>query len=401
MDKMAGLGTALPERPSKKSEKTPKQDPDDDADDPDFEAGISEADLMKALAGNREGLVSALQDKLSGLVGKSSGLIEFLPPKIKRRVEALQSIQGEHDELEEQFQKEKAELEAKYAKLYEPLYVKRADLVKGTTDVEHPEVEEVPEAGDAAEAAAAGDDEPGVPEFWLRAMKNHQLLTEQITERDEGPLKHLLDIKTDKDLEEGEKGFRLHFYFSENPYFTNSSLTKTYYMVDEEDPILERAEGSEIHWNAGKNTTVKVMKKKPRKGSRNTKPITKTEQCESFFNFFSPPTVPGEDEEIDDDEAERLQEVMEADYEIGAILRERIVPRAVAWYTGEAIEDDDEEDDEDDEGDEDDDEEDDEDDDDEDAEEEAPITKAGKGKGSKSNKNQAADGEQPPECKQQ
>ena len=31
------------------------------------------------------------------------------------------------------------------------------------------------------------------------------------------------------------------------------------------------------------------MKKKPKKGSKNTKPITKLEPTESFFNFFSPP----------------------------------------------------------------------------------------------------------------
>jgi nucleosome assembly protein 1-like 1 len=44
--------------------------------------------------------------------------------------------------------------------------------------------------------------------------------------------------------------------------------------------------------------TQKVMKKKPKKGAKNTKPVTKTEQCDSFFNFFSPPQVP-EDDDID------------------------------------------------------------------------------------------------------
>jgi nucleosome assembly protein 1-like 1 len=47
--------------------------------------------------------------------------------------------------------------------------------------------------------------------------------------------------------------------------------------------------------------TQKILKKKPRKGSKNTKPITKTEDCESFFNFFSPPQVPDDEEEIDED----------------------------------------------------------------------------------------------------
>lgn len=57
---------------------------------------------------------------------------------------------------------------------------------------------------------------------------------------------------------------------------------------------------TEIEWNAGKNLTQKVLKKKPKKGAKNTKPVTKTEQCESFFNFFSPPQVP-DDDDIDQD----------------------------------------------------------------------------------------------------
>ena len=47
--------------------------------------------------------------------------------------------------------------------------------------------------------------------------------------------------------------------------------------------------------------TQKLLKKKPKKGSKNAKPITKTENCESFFNFFNPPQVPEEDEDIDED----------------------------------------------------------------------------------------------------
>lgn len=57
---------------------------------------------------------------------------------------------------------------------------------------------------------------------------------------------------------------------------------------------------TEIEWVAGKNLTQKVLKKKPKKGAKNTKPVTKTEQCESFFNFFNPPQVP-DDDDIDQD----------------------------------------------------------------------------------------------------
>ena len=58
---------------------------------------------------------------------------------------------------------------------------------------------------------------------------------------------------------------------------------------------------TEIEWYPGKNVTQKIYKKKPKKGSKNTKPITKTEDCESFFNFFNPPEVPDDDEDIDED----------------------------------------------------------------------------------------------------
>jgi hypothetical protein len=58
---------------------------------------------------------------------------------------------------------------------------------------------------------------------------------------------------------------------------------------------------TEIEWYPGKNVTQKVLKEKPKKGSKNTKPITKIEECESFFNFFSPPEVPEDEEELDED----------------------------------------------------------------------------------------------------
>lgn len=58
---------------------------------------------------------------------------------------------------------------------------------------------------------------------------------------------------------------------------------------------------TEIEWYPGKCLTQKLLKKKPKKGSKNAKPITKTEECESFFNFFNPPQVPEDDEDIDED----------------------------------------------------------------------------------------------------
>nr|PNR52448.1 hypothetical protein PHYPA_008822 [Physcomitrium patens] len=74
-----------------------------------------------------------------------------------------------------------------------------------------------------------------------------------------------------------------------------------------------------IEWNVGKNLTEKVMKKKAKKGAKNTKPVAKTEQCESFFNFFSPPRLLPEDDVIDQ-EAGQLQDSVLNDYDIGGAL---------------------------------------------------------------------------------
>lgn len=101
------------------------------------------------------------------------------------------------------------------------------------------------------------------------------------------------DIKSEL-LQGDDQGFKLLFTFSENPYFSNTVLEKTYYMAEEDsEPILEKATGSDIKWNSGKNVTVKVMKKKSKgkKKDENKPPQTKTEPCDSFFNFFKPPQV--------------------------------------------------------------------------------------------------------------
>uniref|UniRef100_A0A7N0V063 Uncharacterized protein n=1 Tax=Kalanchoe fedtschenkoi TaxID=63787 RepID=A0A7N0V063_KALFE len=331
---------------------------------------------------DRAALVNALKDKLQSLAGQQTDVLENLTPKVRKRVEVLQEVQSQHDELEANFFEERAALEARYQKLYQPLYTKRYEIVNGLVEVD----------GVNKESSMSQEDntteDKGVPNFWLTAMKTNEVLAEEITERDEGALKYLNDIKWYR--VDDPKGFRLEFQFDINPYFKNLVLTKTYHMINEDDPILEKAIGTEIDWYPGKCLSHKILKKKPKKGSKNAKPITKIETCESFFNFFIPPQVPEDDEDIDDDAAEELQNRMEQDYDIGSTIRDKIIPHAVSWFTGEAVE-----------GDECDDlDEDREDKDDEEEEEED-------GKDRKTSKKrvsgglQGGQGEKPPDCKQQ
>ncbi|CAI9100607.1 OLC1v1037737C1 [Oldenlandia corymbosa var. corymbosa] len=327
---------------------------------------------------------SMMQNKLQDLTGKHSDVLENLSPAVRKRVES------QHDELEQKFFEERAALEAKYQKLYQPLYSKRYDIVNGNVEAEGVKTE----AAEGAKEEEGTTEEKGVPDFWLTALKNNEVIVEEISERDEAALKYLKDIKWSRI--DNPKGFKLEFFFDTNPFFKNSVLTKIYHMIDEDEPILEKAIGTEIEWYPGKCLTQKILKKKPKKGSKNAKPITKTEQCESFFNFFSPPQVPEDDEDIDEDAAEELQALMEQDYDIGSTIRDKIIPHAVSWFTGEAaqeefgdMDEDDEDDIDEDEEDEDDDEEEDEDDDEDDDEEDQPKSRKKKG-----GRAPAADGQQ-------
>lgn len=319
--------------------------------------------------------------------------VSKLSPGLRVRVEELQHIQEKHDDLEKEFRKERAALEEKYAKLYAPLYDERAQIVIGDKDVPLPE----------GEPAPTGDAEKGIPGFWATVLARADLVQ---SEKDADALTYLTNItcetvtgtsKQPADEDGGPEeeiettGFKLTFTFKENPYFTNTVLTKTYYMLDDDEPVLERSEGTEIDWKQGKNITVKVMKKKPKKGAKpDAKPQTKLEPVESFFTFFKPPQVPDDDADLDGEEMEQLHDAIEADYDAGDMIKTKLIPHAVDWFTGEALED---------EGigmfgdDDDDDEDEDEDDDDDEGAPRKPRGARGRAAG--------AAGEQPQECKQQ
>ncbi|GAB7360209.1 hypothetical protein MBLNU230_g7970t1 [Neophaeotheca triangularis] len=330
-------------------------------------------------------LVSMMQNKLQGLVGKSSGYVENLPPQVRKRVAGLKGVQKEHAKLEAEFQEAVLDLEKQFFKKFTPLYEKRSKIVNGHADPSEQEIEagEEDEEDDEEEEAEkkpeqkeeqAATDLKGIPEFWLSAMKNSSL-AETITERDEEALKHLTDIRMEY-LD--RPGFRLIFQFEDNDFFTNKELKKTYYYQEENgyggDFIYDHAEGDKIEWKADKDLTTRVESKKQRnKNTKQTRIVRKSIPTPSFFDFFNPASPPqDEDDEVDED----IEAKLELDYQLGEDIKEKLIPRAIDWFTGEALRfeqdlDDFEEDefeDEDDEDDEDEDRDEDDEDEDEDAE---------------------------------
>jgi len=311
-------------------------------------AGGLDAKTLSMMASN-PAIVAMMQNKLNSLVGRSSGYIESLPAEVRRRVAGLKGVQKEHSKLEAEFQEEVLELEKKYFKKFTPLYEQRAKIVNGklepteeevkagqTSDEEDEnemKVEKTEEAAPEDNAAPA----KGIPEFWLSSMKNQVSLMEMITETDEPALRALTDIR----MEYLDKpGFRLIFEFAENEFFTNKTLTKAYFYQEDVgyggDFIYDHAEGDTIKWNPGKDLTVRIESKKQRnKNTKQTRIIKKTVPTDSFFNFFSPPAPPAGDEGEDVDE--EIEERLEIDYQLGEDIKEKLIPRAIDWFTGEAL----------------------------------------------------------------
>lgn len=317
------------------------------------------ANVASALAGNPQ-LLNMIQGKLGGLVGKPSGYVESLPAAVRRRVDGLKGVQVEHAKLEAKFQEEILLLEKKYLSLYEPLYARRAQIVAGSIEPTDEEIEAgasvdehaeddddddddeaAPDSQDQGSSPQSGivEDAPGVPEFWLTAMRNVGSLAEIITARDEAALKSLSDISMaylDK------PGFKLTFHFEKNEFFDNAVLQKVYYYQEEAgyggDFVYDRADGDEIHWKEGKDLTVRYETKKQRnKNTKQTRIVKKTVPVESFFNFFKPPTIPEEGQDEDVDVASDIDERLELDYQIGEDIKEKLIPRAVDWFTGAAL----------------------------------------------------------------
>lgn len=205
-------------------------------------------------------------------------------------------------------------MERKFQDLYQPLHDKRKSIVSGTVEPSGKDVEWNYETVDEDNGATPEvqsittelrknlqlnyqDDVKGVPEFWLTIFRNTELLASMIQTPDEPALKKLIDIKIV--YEEEPMSYTLEFYFDTNEFFTNTVLTKKYFLKSKVDakfpftfegPEIFKCFGCNIDWHKGTNLTVKTIKRKQKHKARGAvRTITKQVPADSFFNFFNPP----------------------------------------------------------------------------------------------------------------
>ncbi|XP_034112782.1 nucleosome assembly protein 1-like 1 [Drosophila albomicans] len=157
-----------------------------------------------------------------------------------------------------------------------------------------------------------------VSTFWLKVLKASY--TEFIGKEDERILSYLSDIRT-KHYNDDTVKFVIEFHFDKNDYFKNRVLTKTYILncvPDADDPLsydgaeIVRCEGCNIDW------------KQPHNRDKKDQP--------TFFDFFSPPNLPDDPE---DPNFCDINAILQNDFELGFYLKERVIPKAVIFFTGE------------------------------------------------------------------
>merc|ERR1712227_321898 len=80
------------------------------------------------------------------------------------------------------------------------------------------------------------------------------------------------------------------------------------------------------------------MGKPKGKGKGGPKTVTKEEKRDIFFTFFKPPVVDQKkkDKNEDEDEDDEALALLNEDFDIGLNIKEKLISKAVLYFTGEA-----------------------------------------------------------------
>ncbi|CAD7681892.1 unnamed protein product [Nyctereutes procyonoides] len=168
-----------------------------------------------------------------------------------------------------------------------------------------------------------------IPNFWVTTFVNHPQVSALLGEEDEEALHYLTRVEV-TEFEDIKSGYRIDFYFDENPYFKNKVLSKEFHLNESGDPS---SKSTEIKWKSGKDLT-KRSSQTQNKASRKRQ----HEEPESFFTWFTDHSDAGADE-------------------LGEVIKDDIWPNPLQYYLvpdmddeggeGEEEEDDDDDDDDD------------------------------------------------------
>ncbi|XP_029057848.1 protein SET-like [Monodon monoceros] len=191
------------------------------------------------------------------------------PPPLQKEqqeaVEHIDEVQNETDRLNEQASEEILKVERKYNKLRQPFFQKRSELIAQ------------------------------IPNFGGATFANHPQVSALLGEEDEEALHYLTRVEV-TEFEDIKSGYRIDFYFDENPYFENKVLSKEFHLNESGDPSSKSAE---LKWKSGKDLTKRSSQTQNKASGKR-----QHEDPESFFTWFTDHSDAG---------ADKLGEVIEDD----------------------------------------------------------------------------------------
>jgi len=193
---------------------------------------------------------------------------------ISKAIEAIDAVQNQLEDLSDQASQEILKVEQKFNALRKPHYEKRAQVISQ------------------------------IPNFWATVFLNHPQMSAILCEDDEVALQSLTKVEVEEMEGDVKSGYKIIFYFGENPYFENTELTRE---VNQAEP--DQSKSTEITWKPGKNIV-----KGTSDGAAGKK--RKNELQSSFFYWFTKPTDEGYDE-------------------IGDAIKDEIWPNPLQFYLGE------------------------------------------------------------------
>ncbi|XP_018329528.1 protein SET isoform X2 [Agrilus planipennis] len=136
----------------------------------------------------------------------------------QKALEEIDGCQHEIDVLNEHASEEILSVEQKYNKLRKPYFEKRSQIVDK------------------------------IPNFWFTAFINHPDLGPLLEEGEEEVLQHLTKIESEE-FEDIKSGYKIDFYFDENPYFENNIISKVFHMYG--DMGRPKSSHTPIKWKEG------------------------------------------------------------------------------------------------------------------------------------------------------
>ncbi|KRX10246.1 hypothetical protein PPERSA_00443 [Pseudocohnilembus persalinus] len=253
----------------------------------------------------------------------------------KYKTIALNHYLEQKKALDTQLEAEMKALTIKYEKLSEPIYEASQQIIKGERELKKEELSNMETILNDEEKAKLDEElanKSGIPGYWLTAFKNCEIILPEIKSKDEPLLEKITKIQYIPESDDGLK-FKIIFTFAPNDYFENETLSKSFVLKDDDEPIS--GSGTEIQWKENKNITVKQVKKTQKnKKSGAKRVVTKEVEDESFFNFFKDAEQGEQEPEEDDEEAMAQEEKLAIDFDIARVLIDEIIPYSLEYYLG-------------------------------------------------------------------